>query len=77
MASGVATDEKWTIEKLDGANWTTWNFPMKHLLLAEDLWEFVDGTEPPLAKNVKVAVRVEYRKRLQKAFPMIVLAIST
>ena len=43
MAAGA--DEKWAIDKLDGANWTTWKFQMKHLLLAKELWRIVDGTE--------------------------------
>ena len=38
-------DEKWTIDKLDSTNWTTWKFQMKHLLLAKGLWGFIDGTE--------------------------------
>ena len=39
MATGGVTDERWIIEKLDGeANWSTWKFQMKHLLLAKDLW---------------------------------------
>ena len=78
MATGGATDERWTIEKLDGgANWSTWKFQMKHLLLAKDLWGFVDGTEPVPAADAAAEVRADYRKRSQKAFSVIVLAIST
>ena len=40
-----AMEEKWSIEKLDGANWMTWKFQMKHLLLGKGLWGHVDGTE--------------------------------
>ena len=38
-------DEKWSIDKLDGSNWTTWKFQMRHLLLEKGLWGYVDGTE--------------------------------
>ncbi len=27
-------EEKWSIDRLDGTNWTTWKFQMRHLLLA-------------------------------------------
>ena len=36
--------EKWEVEKLDGSNWPTWKFQMKHLLMAKDVWDHVDGT---------------------------------
>ena len=42
---GTGADKKWVIDKLDGPNWTTWKFQMKHLLLAKGLWGVVDGTE--------------------------------
>ena len=29
-----AGDEKWSIDRLDGKNWMTWKFQMRHLLLA-------------------------------------------
>ena len=41
----MTSDDKWVIDKLDGSNWTTWKFQMKHLLLAKGLWGLVDGTE--------------------------------
>ena len=46
------TDEKWTIEKLNGVNWPTWKFQMKHLLLARELWGMVDGTETLVSEEV-------------------------
>ena len=30
-------DKKWSIDKLDGSNWVTWKFQMRHLLLAKEL----------------------------------------
>ena len=75
MAVSTA-DEKWTIEKFNGANWSTWKFQMKHLLLAKELWGMVDGTET-LAEDATAAARTEFQKRSQKAFSTLVLAIGT
>ena len=71
-----STDEKWTIEKLNGANWSTWKFQMKQLLLAKELWGMVDGTET-LAADAEAAVRTEFQKKSQKEFSMLVLVIGT
>jgi len=51
-------DEKWSVEKPDGSNWTTWKFQMKHLLLAKGLWGLVDGTET-LAADANAAITAE------------------
>ena len=74
MAAGA--DEKWAIDKLDGANWTTWKFQMKHLLLAKELWRIVDGTEV-LAEDAGADARAAFGRRSQKAFSVIVLAINS
>ena len=74
--AGSSTDEKWTIEKLNGANWSTWKFQMKHLLLAKELWGMVDGTET-LAEDAATTARSEFQKKSQKAFSTLVLAIGT
>ena len=71
-------DERWTIEKLDGeTNWNTWKFQMKHLLLTKDRWGFVDGTDPIPAEAATAEVKADYRKRSQKSFSVIVLAITS
>jgi hypothetical protein len=72
----VSGDEKWVIDKLDGKNWSTWKFQMKHLLLAKGLWGVVDGSET-LAEGATVAVTTEFQKKSQRAFSTLVLAIST
>ena len=64
------------IDKLDGKNWSTWKFQMKHLLLAKGLWGVVDGSET-LAEGATVAVTTEFQKKSQRAFSTLVLAIST
>ena len=69
-------EEKWTIEKLNRNNWTTWKFQMKHLLLAKGFWCIVDGSETldPVASAER---RAEYGLKSQKAFSTIVLAMNT
>ena len=68
--------EKWSIEKLDGSNWNTWKFQMKHLLMAKGLSNLVDGSEV-LASDASAAVAALFRSRLHKAFSTIVLAIKS
>ena len=73
-----STDEKWTVDKLDGSNWTTWKFQMRHLLLAKGFWGLVDGTDQ-LADGASDAATREYefRQKAQKAFSTIIMAIGT
>lgn len=70
------TNEKWTVDKLDDSNWMTWKFQMHHLLLAKELWGYVDGTEK-LAEDASAAVKAEFSKKSQKAFSTITMATST
>ena len=69
----MSMEEKWTIDKLDGGNWITWKFQMRHLLSAKGLWKYVDGSEV-VAEG---ADEIEFREKSQKAFSTIVMAIST
>lgn len=69
------TEEKLTIEKLDGSNWVTWKFQMKHSLLAKDLWGYVDGSVV-LAADATADVITAHTKNSQKALAFIVLAIK-
>ena len=74
--AGTSVDEKWTTDKLDSSNWTTWKFQMHHLLLAKGLWGLVDGTEV-LAESANAQAQTEFQRKSQRAFSTIVLAIST
>ena len=69
-------DEKWSIDRLDGKNWMTWKFQMRHLLLAKELWGFVDGTET-LRDDMTPQQQEDHRKKSQKALSAIVMAVST
>ena len=67
------------IEKLEGSNYASWKFNMKLLLMKEDLYGFIDGTEsPPVATdNDKKEKEIKlYKSRSQKAFSIIALSIS-
>ena len=69
-------EAKWSIEKLEGANWSAWKFQMKHLLLAKGLWGLVDGTEV-LGRGANAQQEADFRKRQQKTFSTIALSISS
>ena len=69
-------EDKWTIDKLDGSNWITWKFQLKHLLLAKDLWKYVDGSAM-LAEGATAEQRAKHRSESQKAFSVIAMSVST
>lgn len=74
----MADENKWTVDRLDGSNWDTWKFQMKHLLLAKDLWECVEGEGGGAVVQPETAeAKVAFRKRCQKAFSTLVMAIGT
>ena len=72
----MAMEEKWSVDKLDGPNWMTWKFQMRHLLLAKGLWGFVDATEE-LPEDASAQIREEFKKKEQRAFSTIALAVCT
>ena len=72
----MVMEEKWSVDKLDGTNWMTWKFQVRHLLLAKGLWGYVDGTEV-LAEGADESARTEFNKRSQRAFSTIALAVNT
>ena len=72
----ISEVDKWMIDKLDSSTWMTWKFQIKHLLLAKELWGFIDGTEV-LQENASAQQRADYNKRSQKAFSTIVMSISS
>ena len=62
--AGITIGDKWEIEKLDGSNWPTWKFQMKHLLMAKKVWNHAEGTveEPEEAE-----AQAKYEKTRRKA----------
>ena len=75
MAQGT-TDNKWSIDKLEGSNWSTWKFQMKHMLLAKGLWSHVDASET-IGEEATPAQTAEFERRAQRAFSSIVMTIAT
>ena len=69
------TEEKWTIDKLDGTNWSTWKFHMRHMLLLKGLWGIVDGTDI-LAEDADDEPQANYTTRSLKAFLYIAMAVG-
>ena len=69
-------EEKWSVDKLDSKNWMTWKFQIRHLLLGKGLWGFVDGTEE-LPEDPSAQIREEFKKKEQRAFSTIALAVCT
>ena len=68
--------DKWSIDKLNSSNWTTWKFQMKHLLLAKGLWEIITGEEV-LAACASDQQAADFKKRSRKAFSTIVMSIDS
>ena len=54
------------IDKLNRNNWSTWEFQMRHFLMAKGLWGAVEGSEV-LADDATAAVQAPYHTRLQKS----------
>ena len=70
-------EDKWTIDKLDGPqNWITWKFQLKHLLLAKDLWKYVDGSAV-LAGDATADQRTKHQSESPRAFFFIAMSVST
>lgn len=69
-------EDKWTVEKLDGSNWITWKFQVKHLLLAKGLWKYADGSAV-LAEDATVEQQTKHQSESQKAFSVIAMSVST
>ena len=67
-------NERWSIDKLESTNWTTWKFQVKHMLLAKDLWKYV--TED-VAAGANAAAKADWKAKAQKSLAMIVMSVST
>ena len=63
------------IEKLNAENYYSWKFDMKMILLGNDLWGIVEGSET-LNPNANDAEKVAFRKRENRAMSCIGLTIA-
>ena len=68
-------EKTWSIERLNGENWSTWKFQMKHLLLVKNLWKITQGTEQ-LSETADNATAADFNSRSQNALSTIVMSIS-
>jgi len=74
MATG---QDKWQIEKLNKNKWSSWKFQVKYCLMAENVWDIVDGTEEAPADNADNRQQLQdFQKRRKKATAMLVSAIK-
>ena len=69
-------EDKWSVDKLSSMNYTTWKFKLKHLLIAKELFGYVDGTTTAPANTAEETVKVAYNKNSSKALSHIVLSVS-
>lgn len=69
------TDIKISIEKLNGANYATWSYQIKMVLLECDLWTIVDPGEDEPGENASAQEKKVYLTRQGKAHAKIALAI--
>ena len=69
-------EDKLAVDKLDGSNWITWKFQLKHFLRARGLWKYVDGSAV-LAEGATAEQRAKYESESQKAFSFIAMSVST
>jgi len=71
----AADGGRWSIERLNGENWMTWKFQMKHMLLVKELWNVTTGTEV-LPNDANDAARADFNSRSQKALSSLVMSID-
>ena len=60
-------EDKWTVDKLDGSNWITWKFQVKHLLLGKGLWKYIEGSAT-LAEHATEEQRLKFKSESQNQF---------
>ena len=68
-------EDKLSITKLDASNWAIWHFQIEHLLKAKDLFGYCDGSLT-LEDDATAQQVATFRKGSQKAFSLLVMAIS-
>ncbi len=65
-----------SIERLNGVNFYNWKFKVQMLLIREDLWEIVNGSDTAPVGTSEAQAIATWRKRDQKALSTICLAIE-
>jgi len=65
-------EDKQSVDKLLSKNYSTWKFKLKHLLIAKELWGYVDEPE----ESATAQTKLDYTKKSSKAMSNIVLSVS-
>ena len=74
MASGTF-DGKFVIDKLSGSNYGIWSMKVKMVLMKDDLWGLINGTEV-LPAQPSAEQRAAYARKVAKATATIGLTID-
>jgi len=69
-------EDKQSVDKLSSKNYSTWKFKLKHLLIAKELWGYVDGSIIEPEESASVQTKLDYTKKSSKAMSIIVLSVS-
>ena len=72
----MMAEERWSVQKLDGSNWMTWKFQMRHMLLDRELWGFVEGSEV-LDADASEGRQAMFKRSSQKALTAIIMAMAS
>ena len=64
------------IEKLNGANYASWSYNMKLVLMEKGLWSYVNGREPVPDEGAKETVKKLYVQNAEKAYALISLYVD-
>ena len=73
MAEDRPTESK--IEKLNGANFQSWKFQIKLVLMERDLYGFIDGSEIRPLDTAQEGVRRKFKARSEKAYSLITQSV--
>ena len=69
-------EERWSIARLNTNNYSTWKLKVKHLLIAKDLFDYVDGTAPVPESSAQAKEKAEYNSKQAKALSNIILSVD-
>ena len=67
-------EERWSIARLNTNNYSTWKLKVKHLLIAKDLFDYVDGTAPVPESSAQFKEKAVYNSKQARALSNIILS---
>ena len=72
----MMAEERWSVQKLDGSNWMTWKFQMRHKLLDREPWGFVEGSEV-LDADAFEGRQAMFNRISQKSLTALIMAMAS